>query len=107
MAFGKLVPLVTNRAAHAEAVFSQMVDDALYQAFVRSEVRSRLREPSPYDLGEQRAEAEAHLETIITPMIQALWEKHFAVSGLNLEIGRSHLAWPRLFTGVFPLEVTG
>jgi Protein of unknown function (DUF4127) len=106
IAFGKLAALVTNRAAHAEAVFGQMVDDGLYQAFVRPEVRSKLDNPSPYDLGEQRAEAEAHLHEIITPLIQALWARHFASTGLKLEAGRAHLAWPRLFTGVFPLTVS-
>jgi hypothetical protein len=82
-----------------------MVDDALYQASVRSEVRERLDRPSPYDLGEQRGAAEAHLRELITPRITTLWERHFAGSGLRLEVGEAHLAWPRLFTGVFPLTV--
>ncbi|WP_293913614.1 DUF4127 family protein [Deinococcus sp.] len=106
VAFGKLAKMVTDRAAQVQAVFGQMVDDGLYQAFVRSEVRSRLHEPSPYDLGEQRAEAEAHLDEIITPLIRSLWERQFASTGLTLDIGRPHLAWPRLFTGVFPLSVS-
>lgn len=105
IAFGKLAPLVTNPAAHAEALFARMVDDALYQAFARPEVRERLTDPSPYDLGDQRAAAEAHLRALITPRIHALWERHFAGQGLALSVGEARLAWPRLFTGVFPLRV--
>ncbi|GAA5532602.1 DUF4127 family protein [Deinococcus aluminii] len=107
VAFGKLAPLVRDRAAQAEALFARMVDDALYQAFTRAEVRARLEHPSPFDLGGQRAEAEAQLREIITPRIRALWERHFAQTGLTLEVGEARLAWPRLFTGVFPLTVRG
>ncbi|TSA87830.1 DUF4127 family protein [Deinococcus detaillensis] len=106
VAFGKLSGNIVSRAAQVQALFSQMVDDALYQAFVRSEVRSKLDAPSPYDLGGQRAEAEAELQSIITSQIWALWERHFAGSGLKLDVGAAHLAWPRLFTGVFPLTVS-
>ncbi|GAA5512126.1 hypothetical protein Dcar01_00840 [Deinococcus carri] len=105
VAFGKLAPLVQDRAAHAEALFARMVDDALYQAFARAEVRAQLDHPSPFDLGGQRAAAEVHLRELITPRIRALWERHFAQTGLALEVGEAHLAWPRLFTGVFPLRV--
>ncbi|OLV18054.1 DUF4127 family protein [Deinococcus marmoris] len=105
IAFGKLAPLVTDRAAHAEALFARMVDDALYQAFARSEVRERLDNPSPFDLAGQREAAEAHLREIITPRIEALWQRHFSELGLELEAGAAHLAWPRLFTGIFPLKV--
>lgn len=105
IAFGKLAPLVTDRAAHAEALFARMVDDALYQSFVRAEVRERLTDPSPYDLGDQRAAAEAYLRELMTPRIEALWARHFAMEGLGLTLGEAHLAWPRLFTGVFPLRV--
>lgn len=105
VAFGKLAPLVRDHAAQLEALFARMVDDALYQAFARAEVRARLEDPSPFDLGAQRAEAEAHLREIITPRIRALWERHFAHTGLRLDLGEARLAWPRLFTGVFPLEV--
>ena len=106
VAFGKLAGRVVNRAAQVQALLSQMVDDALYQAFVRPEVRSRLDRPSPYDLGEQRAAAEGHLREIITPMIENLWARHFADEGLELSVGEAHLAWPRLFTGVFVLNVS-
>ncbi|EYB67632.1 hypothetical protein DEIPH_ctg033orf0043 [Deinococcus phoenicis] len=106
VAFGKLAPLVRDRAAHAEALFARLVDDALYQAFTRPEVRARLDNPSPFDLGGQRAAAEAQLRELITPRIRALWEHHFGRTGLRLEVGEAHLAWPRLFTGVFPLTVS-
>ena len=105
VAFGALAPLVTNVAVQQEAVFSRMVDDALYQAFTRPEVRSALVNPSPFDLGGQREAAEAKLQELITPGIEALWDRHFARAGRWLFLYPPHLAWPRLFTGVFPLQV--
>ncbi|GGO18092.1 DUF4127 family protein [Deinococcus humi] len=105
IAFGKLMAHVMDPAAHAEALFARMVDDALYQAFARAEVRDFLDNPSPFDLGEARTVAETQLRELMTPQIKALWERHFADSGLALEVGAAHLAWPRLFTGVFPLRV--
>ncbi|MFB9994889.1 DUF4127 family protein [Deinococcus oregonensis] len=107
VAFGALAAQVTDQAAHAEAVFSRVVDDVLYQAFARAEVRAHLGSPSPYDLGEARADAEARLQELITPRIQAVWDRHWGQSGLKLELGQAHLSWPRLFTGVFPLAVCG
>ncbi|AWN21867.1 hypothetical protein DKM44_00305 [Deinococcus irradiatisoli] len=106
VAFGKLAALVTHRAAQVQALFSQLVDDGLYQAFVRGEVRARLEQPSPYDLGGQREAAERELHALITPRLEALWRRHFAESGLTLEAGRAQLAWPRLFTGAFELKVS-
>ena len=105
VAFGKLAGQVVNRAAQVQALLSQMVDDALYQAFVRSEVRARLHQPSPYDLGEQRAAAEAH---------RADHDSHdrepvgAALRGRRTETGhgRSASGLARLFTGVFPLMVS-
>lgn len=104
-AFGALAPLVQDRAAQQEALFARMVDDVLYQALTRAEVRDALGQPSPFDLGTDRDRAEAELRRRITPRIQALWEQHFAAQGLNLTVGDAHLAWPRLFTGAFPLRV--
>jgi hypothetical protein len=106
VAFGALAAQVSDTAAHAEAVFSRVVDDVLYQAYARAEVRAHLGSPSPYDLGEARADAEAKLQELITPRIQAVWDRHWGNSGLELDIGQAHLAWPRLFTGVFPLSVS-
>ncbi|ULH14275.1 DUF4127 family protein (plasmid) [Deinococcus sp. KNUC1210] len=108
IAFGRLAALVSTperRRIQTQALFARFVDDALYQSFVRTEVRSRLHQPSPYDLAEQRQDAEAHLDTLLTPQAQALWARHFANSPLNLHWDRPRLAWPRLFTGEFPFEV--
>lgn len=105
VAFGALASLVRDRAAQQEALLARMVDDVLYQALTRAEVRGALGDPSPFDLGEDRARAEALLRRLITPRTQALWAQHFAGRGLNLTLGEAHLAWPRLFTGVFPLRV--
>ena len=107
IAFGCLAPLVNTperQRARQEALFARMVDDALYQPQVRPQIRALLHDPSPYDLGTQRSEAEAHLERLVTPLAQMLWEQHFAAGGHALHWGRPHLAWPRLFTGVFPLS---
>ena len=107
IAFGCLAPLVNTperQRARQEALFARMVDDALYQPQVRPQIRALLQGPSPYDLGTQRSEAEAHLERLVTPLAQMLWERHFAAGGHALYWGRPHLAWPRLFTGVFPLS---
>jgi Protein of unknown function (DUF4127) len=91
--------------ALCEANFSRLVDDWLYQARVRGEVREALENPSPFDLGALRDSAEAEVAARITPLVQALFEQHFAphLPGVSLEWGQAHLAWPRLFTGVFPL----
>ncbi|WP_045234268.1 DUF4127 family protein, partial [Deinococcus pimensis] len=86
-----------------EALFSRMVDDALYQSVVRAQVRGRLTDPSPFDLGEQRAQAESLVADAMLPKMRGLWEAQFAHLGYRLKPGEPHLAWPRLFTGVFPL----
>ena len=108
IAFGRLAVLLTTperRRRQQEALFSRMVDDALYQPQVRPQLRALLQGPSPYDLGEQRSEAETQLGALMTPLARALWERHFAAGGHGLHWGTPHLAWPRLFTGVFPLDV--
>ncbi|GGK89687.1 DUF4127 family protein [Deinococcus radiotolerans] len=106
VAFGKLAPLVTDRAAQAGALLSRIADDVLYQAEVRTLIRERLGSPSPFDLGAQRAEAESALQELMPPRVQTVWDAHFVGRGLRLELGTPHLAWPRLFTGVVPLTVT-
>ena len=60
-------------------------------------------ELDPRALSEQD---ERQLAERMGPRIQALWERHFAGGGLLLSAGTPRLAWPRLFTGVFPLRVT-
>lgn len=105
VAFGALAPLVTDQAEHVGALFSRLVDDALYQAFVRSEVRAALDKPSPFDLGEQREQAEQELAARMEPRMRQLWQEQFADLPFTLRADPARLAWPRLFTGVFPLRV--
>jgi hypothetical protein len=93
--------------ALTEANFSRLVDDWLYQGRVRAEVREALQNPSPFDLGELKPVAETEVAARITPLAKDLWEKHFAprLPNVRLEWGTPSLAWPRLFTGVFPLRL--
>lgn len=98
--------------AIAEANFSRLVDDWLYQSRVRAEVREAMTHelgyiPNPFDLGDLKYGAELHINQRLTPLAQELWQKHFAPSlpGIKLEWSRPRLAWPRLFTGVFPLKL--
>ncbi|HEX2863190.1 MAG TPA: DUF4127 family protein [Deinococcales bacterium] len=97
-----------TRRARVEAVLARLVDDHLYQGAARAEVWDVLDDPSPFDLGGQLAAAEAEVAARMIPRAQALWNAHFAprLPGWTLETGRPGLAWPRLFTGVFPLKVT-
>jgi hypothetical protein len=102
----------SDATARAEALLSRLVDDWLYQGRVRGEVREALtlasgHPPSPFDLGPLRDRAEAELSERITPLIHQLWATHFAndLPGVELKLKPPHLAWPRLFTGVFPLEL--
>ena len=92
--------------ALCEANFSRLVDDWLYQGRVRGEVREALENPSPFDLGELRGRAESEIADRIAPLAQDLFDKHFApkLPGVRLEWGQPRLSWPRLFSGVFPLE---
>jgi hypothetical protein len=94
------------KEAFLEALFSRLVDDYLYQTIVREEVR-RLFQADPFDLGEQRSEAERKIAEQINPLAKALWQKHFSATGYGLEWGQPSLAWPRLFTGVFPFRLKG
>ncbi|HEU4743060.1 MAG TPA: DUF4127 family protein [Meiothermus sp.] len=93
--------------ALAEANLSRLVDDWLYQSRVRGEVREALDNPSPFDLGDLKPQAEAEIEARISPLVHSLWITHFAprLPGMRLERGPAALAWPRLFTGVFPLRL--
>jgi Protein of unknown function (DUF4127) len=105
IASGVIALECSNPLALCEANFSRFVDDWLYQGRVRSEVREVLENPSPFDLGPLRSQAETEIATRITPLAFDLFETHFApnLPGVTLEWGRPHLSWPRLFTGVFPL----
>lgn len=96
---------VRDDCARVEALFSRLVDDALYQAEVRAQVRAGLHEPSPFDLGEQLPRANELVADLMLPRMHALWERQFSHFDHRLELETPHLAWPRLFTGVFPLRV--
>jgi hypothetical protein len=96
----------------AEANFSRLVDDWLYQSRVRWEVHDRLTEelgkpPSPFDLGDLKWGAELAMDQHLTPLAQGLWQQFFAsgLPGVRLEWSRPRLAWPRLSTGVFSLRL--
>ncbi|HEX7022084.1 MAG TPA: DUF4127 family protein [Trueperaceae bacterium] len=105
IAMGVVAGCLQEPAAWTEALFGRLVDDYLYQAEVRAEVRACLQNPSPYDLGPQRAMAERLIGELLTPRAEALWQEHFAGHGYRLDWQAPGLAWPRLFTGVFPFRV--
>jgi hypothetical protein len=107
IASGVIALHCADPVALIEANFSRLVDDWLYQGRVRAEVREALQNPSPFDLGELKPMAETEVATRITPLAKYLWEKHFAprLPNVRLEWGTPGLAWPRLFTGVFPLRL--
>ncbi len=105
IAQGLISGRVLHRERWAEACFGRLVDDYLYQGRVREEVRRALGEPDPFDLGPRTAEAERQLAERLEPLAHGLWQRHFAATGLNLIWQEPRLAWPRLFTGVFPFEV--
>jgi hypothetical protein len=97
-----------NSIAHLEALLSRFVDDAIYQGRVRGQLRGLLNNPSPFDLGDQKPAAERQLQALMQPAIQEFWQQKLEphANGLKLELAAATLAWPRLFTGVFPLRIT-
>ncbi|MBC7646758.1 MAG: DUF4127 family protein, partial [Pseudopedobacter sp.] len=96
-----------NERARVEALFSRLVDDWIYQGEFRLQVWNALERPSIFDLGDLKARAESEIELRIKPAALELWNTYFAphYPNLKLEWNGSSLAWPRLFTGVFPLKV--
>jgi hypothetical protein len=106
IAAGVIALHARDTVVQAETVFSRLVDDWLYQTIVRSQVREKLKNPNPFELGDLKPIAEAEITARITPLVQDLFDKHFAphLPGIRLEWGQPSLAWSRLFTGVFPLE---
>jgi hypothetical protein len=95
--------------ALAEANYARLLDDWLYQSIVRGQVRDKLsadigQPVSPFDLGDLQWGAELEINRRIEPLAKDLFERHFApnLPGIELEWNRPRLAWPRLFTGVFP-----
>jgi hypothetical protein len=107
IASGVIALSCTDPLALLEANFSRLVDDWLYQGRVRGEVREVLGNPSPFDLGDLRPQAESEIGSRITPLARALWDTHFAprLPDVRLEWGKPRLSWPRLFTGEFPLKL--
>jgi hypothetical protein len=101
----------TDPIALAEANYSRLLDDWLYQGIVRRQVYAKLeadtgKAVSPFDLGDLQWGAEMEINRRIEPLAQDLFDRHFAPSlpGVKLEWNRPRLAWPRLFTGVFPIR---
>lgn len=105
VALGVLSSRVENRVLWTEILFNRLVDDYLYQSVVRGEVWQRLDNPSPFDLGVQKRKAENMTGEQLEPLAHDLWQKHFTETGLRLEWHPPTLAWPRLFTGVFPFQI--
>ena len=105
IAMGVVSGRIKNRALWFETLFNRFVDDYLYQAEVRAAVASQLVQSNPFDLGPQKEEAETLLEEKMQPLARAFWDKHFAQENVKLIWKGSRLAWPRLFTGVFPFRV--
>lgn len=82
------------------------MDDFIYQSGVRRQVWEALPKPDPFDLGEQKALAEAEIEARVRPLAEQIFAAHFAPKlNAKLEWGGSSLAWNRLFTGVFKFRL--
>ena len=105
VALGVTAAHVKDPKRWTELRFNRLVDDALYQGSVRSELFQALGSPSPFDLGEQHTEAEVLLDKLLEPRAQVLWNTHFAGTGYRLEWHPPTLPWPRLFTARFPFKV--
>jgi hypothetical protein len=104
IAMGVLSQKVQNPKLWTEILFNRFVDDYLYQSCVRPKLNQHLHQPNPFDLGDKKLEAENTLNDLLYPLALEFWQKHFADAG-TLQWKPSYLAWPRLFTGVFPFEV--
>jgi hypothetical protein len=104
IAMGVLSKHAQHHEIWAETLFNRLVDDYLYQTVVREEVRLKLQ-ADPFDLGKEKARAETLIAQKLEPLALEFWQKHFASDELSLHWEKPSLAWPRLFTGVFPLRV--
>ncbi len=104
IAMGVLSKHIKHQDIWVETLFNRFVDDYLYQTLIRKEVSLNLQ-ADPFDLGEKKHGAEQMISGKIEPLAKQFWEKHFSVSGYTLEWQEPSLAWPRLFTGVFPFRV--
>ncbi len=105
LAQGLLAHRIENQEKWLELRFNRFVDDYLYQTHVRAEVYIALPNPDPFDLGEQVEQAEIMIDERIRPLAETLWAEHFADETHDLVWQPARLAWARLFTGVFGLEV--
>jgi Protein of unknown function (DUF4127) len=104
IAMGVLSKHIQHHEVWIETLFNRFVDDYLYQTIVRKEVYLNLQ-ADPFDLGDKKARAETMIAERIEPLAQQFWQKHFASEKLELVWKQPSLAWPRLFTGVFPFHI--
>lgn len=104
IAMGVLSKQVQHHEIWTETLFNRFVDDYLYQTIIRPEVQQKLQ-ANPFDLGEEKARAEKMIAERIEPMTLEFWQRHFASDKLKLIWEKPKLAWPRLFTGVFPFRI--
>lgn len=103
---GALSPYIKNQKLWTDILFNRFVDDYLYQTRVRPKLNQQLHQPNPFNLGDKKAEAEKMLDECIYPLALEFWQQHFAATGFKLDWQSAYLSWPRLFTGVFPFEVS-
>jgi hypothetical protein len=104
VAMGVLSKHMQHHELWTELLFNRFVDDYLYQTIVREEVRQKLQ-ADLFDLGKEKARAEKMIAERLQPLALEFWQKHFASEDFNLCWEKPSLAWPRLFTGVFPFHV--
>ncbi len=104
IAMGVLSKQVKHYDIWAEILFNRFVDDYLYQTIVRKEVYQELPADS-FDLGKKKDKAEKMIAEKLELLALEFWQKHFASEQLSLHWEKPSLAWPRLFTGVFPFRV--
>jgi hypothetical protein len=104
IAMGTLSKYIKHHDIWSETLFNRFVDDYLYQTVVRKEVNAGLQ-ADPFDLGNKKSLAEKMIAEKLEPLAVHFWEKHFASAKLKLVWKTPSLAWPRLFTGVFPFRV--
>ncbi len=98
IALGVLHPQIKDPKLFYHLLFDRLVDDYLYQAIIRSAVDKKLGGANPFDLGQQKAQAETLINEMLEPLAQALWQKHFAQLPYLLIWQDATLSWPRLFT---------
>ncbi|MEZ4633016.1 MAG: DUF4127 family protein [Deinococcales bacterium] len=93
-------PLVVDKLLWQNLLFNRFVDDYLYQGWFRQELAKALTNPNLWDLGPQQPEAETRLDEGLYKLASQLHQEHF--NHYTFRWQKPYLAWPRLFTGVFP-----